>query len=301
MSWGHIKISRKAYAEDPLWNMSRTFSRWEAWEDMIQMAAWKPYLKVTDDLQTVPLERGELVASLRYFAIRWKWGVQQVRTFIRWLVEADRVVAQRETQVGTVYLLVKYDSYQTNPNETNTPPTQGFAGLSESGPKIGTPTGTPSNTPNGHATTDVATTYDNTEAPNDIPANTLNNTPPTHLQHTSNTNNKKQVKQVKQVKQTDLGFAEQKDDVQTVVDFYLETHPKRRVVNKTGQQRIQTRLSEGFTVENLKDAIRGNAIDPWHINMGKHGLEYILRNPDIVHDFIGRYERLSEPEPGFED
>jgi hypothetical protein len=92
-----------------------------------------------------------------------------------------------------------------------------------------------------------------------------------------------------------------KKDLATVVDFYLETHPTRRVVNEAGRQKIRTRLAEGFTIENLKDAIRGNAIDPWHIDKRKHGLEYVLRNPDMVNDFIGKYERLSEPEPGFED
>jgi len=92
-----------------------------------------------------------------------------------------------------------------------------------------------------------------------------------------------------------------KKDLATVVKFYLSTHPKRRVVNETGRQKVRTRLAEGFTVDDLENAIRGNAMDPWHVDKGKHGLEYVLRNPDMVNDFIGKYEQTRKPRSRSDD
>jgi hypothetical protein len=54
VTYGHIKISRKAYATDLWWREPRIFSKWEAWEDCIQMAAFK---EMTDDFGVMRLHR----------------------------------------------------------------------------------------------------------------------------------------------------------------------------------------------------------------------------------------------------
>lgn len=115
MKYGHIKISRRAYATDPYWLEPREFSKWEAWEWFIQAAAWEP---VTRDVTgiIVELKRGEVLASIRYLSDKWCWGHKQTRLFLANLLKTGRLRAQRETQAGTVYLLVKYDTYQ-NPEE----------------------------------------------------------------------------------------------------------------------------------------------------------------------------------------
>ena len=110
--YGYVKLSRKAYAECPFWNEPRPFSRWEAWEDLIQSAAYKDHRRVVGG-QVVDLQRGEILASLRFLAERWGWGLKRVRIFISLLLEMDRIRAQREAQGGTVYLLVNYDAYQS--------------------------------------------------------------------------------------------------------------------------------------------------------------------------------------------
>lgn len=110
-SWGYVKLSRKAYASDPFWLEPRRYSRWEAWEDMIQMAAFRKHTR-TVGLELVTLNRGELLASRRYLARRWKWGEKAIRGWLEMLVRTERIRAQRETQVGTVYLLVNYTTYQ---------------------------------------------------------------------------------------------------------------------------------------------------------------------------------------------
>jgi hypothetical protein len=112
---GHIKVARRTFdpvAGDPLWLERREFSRWEAWVDVIQMAAFRARRHVTQ-YGTVHLQRGEFVASLRYLADRWLWSVKQVRGWISALTKWARLRAQREEAAGTVYLIVNYERYQT--------------------------------------------------------------------------------------------------------------------------------------------------------------------------------------------
>jgi hypothetical protein len=110
--FGHVKISRKAYAKDAFWTESREFSKWEAWEWMIQAAAWKAYTRVVG-MTEIKLERGEFLASIRYLADAWQWSIKRVRNFLEMVTNTDRIRAQRETQAGTVYLLVNYHIYQS--------------------------------------------------------------------------------------------------------------------------------------------------------------------------------------------
>lgn len=120
---GHIKLARKAFDVvhgDPFWLESREFSRFEAWVDLIQLAAWKAYRHHTAH-GTIELGRGEFVASRRYLATRWMWTEKRARVFCDILQNRAQLRAQRETQAGTVYLIVNYDTYQ------NTPVTKGPA------------------------------------------------------------------------------------------------------------------------------------------------------------------------------
>ncbi len=109
--YGYVKLSRKAYAEDPFWNEKRVYSRWEAWEDIIQQAAYRSWNRIVDD-DIVILDRGEFCASLRYMAARWGWSMKKVRGFVQKLEGMDRIRAQQRAHCGTVYVLVNYDRYQ---------------------------------------------------------------------------------------------------------------------------------------------------------------------------------------------
>lgn len=111
---GHIKLARKAFDPhhgDPLWLEPREFSRWEAWIDLLQLAAFKERPHPTK-YGVVDLKRGEFVASLRWMAKQWKWTVKKVRAWLGTLQKWARLQPQRETQAGTVYLIVNYDAYQ---------------------------------------------------------------------------------------------------------------------------------------------------------------------------------------------
>lgn len=129
---GHIKIARKAYDSqhgDPLWLEPRQFSRWEAWEDLIQLATYQERT-VSTKYGDVPLGRGEVLTAVRHLASRWRWRKDAVTTFLNFLVRDGRIIpaplgrdaisnqnpdARRDAKAGrfgTVYLLVNYDTYQ---------------------------------------------------------------------------------------------------------------------------------------------------------------------------------------------
>lgn len=116
----HIKVSRRFFEEDDWWEEPRRFSKAEAWLDCIQMASWKPR-RFAIGLTVEQLERGEFMASLRYLAARWQWGKTAVSDFLRVLEKAGRIRGQRDGHGGTVYLLVKYDWYQSTNTEQRTP------------------------------------------------------------------------------------------------------------------------------------------------------------------------------------
>lgn len=118
--YGHVKISRKAFESDPFWLESRVFSRWEAWQDLIQMAAWKSQRRAVG-ASVVELRRGEILVSVRYLAQRWMWSKNKVAAFLQLLEEMGRIAGQRKGQAGTAYLLVNYERYQGAPSADGTP------------------------------------------------------------------------------------------------------------------------------------------------------------------------------------
>lgn len=134
----YVKLARKAFdkdAGDRFWLEPRSFSKWEAWVDVIQLACFAPYRHATA-LGVVDLERGEFVASRRFLAGRWRWTEKRVRIWLATCEKGSRLRAQRETAAGTVYLIVKYDEYQSSgPSKGPVKgPPKGHAGAQQ-GPK----------------------------------------------------------------------------------------------------------------------------------------------------------------------
>jgi|TARA_Y100000296_G_C5153464_1_gene247681 hypothetical protein len=86
-------------------------------------------------------------------------------------------------------------------------------------------------------------------------------------------------------------------NVQKVVNFYESNVP--RIGNKVivpgsdDWKRIKKALAEGFSLEDLIAAIKGNLICPWHQRCpGGHSVKMIFK-PDKIQGFI---ERANEPE-----
>ncbi len=95
MSIAYIKIARKLFATDPFWLEPRTFSRLEAWLDLLQMAAWGNRT-TTEGLK---LERGQVEVAQRGLARRWNWSRGRVQRFLSTLEVMERVsIAQASAQ-----------------------------------------------------------------------------------------------------------------------------------------------------------------------------------------------------------
>lgn len=122
--YGHIKISRKTFDTtdgDSWWQEPRVFSRWEAWVYLIQLAQWQPKTFQTQRYGTIPLARGEFVASLRDLAGRFGWSTKKTANFLQTARNWQRLKSQREIQAGTVYLIENYDTYQIHSPAEETP------------------------------------------------------------------------------------------------------------------------------------------------------------------------------------
>ena len=72
-----------------------------------------------------------------------------------------------------------------------------------------------------------------------------------------------------------------------VLAHYVETHPRRRPGDKEVRV-VRRALGLGYSVDDLKAAITGNATDEWHRDKKKHELGYVLRDNGKIDDFIAR-------------
>ncbi len=109
MREGWIPAYRRVYEPDHwLAPTARDPScRRDAWFDLLSMAAYQP--RETKDSGTIG--RGELVASLRTLAKRWKWHRSRVERFVNELEVRTAIGTVRETPDGTVYRIVNYETY----------------------------------------------------------------------------------------------------------------------------------------------------------------------------------------------
>jgi len=126
---GFIRLSRRAFGHF-LWREPREKSRWEAWIDLIQSAAYAP-AKVLVEGRCLSVVRGELVASVRFLADRWGWDKNRVVRFLQVLRDERMIETRRETGVNIVKLC-KYERY--NPTrDTDGTATQTDAGQPRDG------------------------------------------------------------------------------------------------------------------------------------------------------------------------
>jgi hypothetical protein len=108
----YIAIARKAFTSDPFWLEHRVFSKWEAWQDLLQIAAWQEREWAAGGA-VVRLARSETIPLSRvYLADRWGWGEKQVYGYIQQLRHMDRIQPGQRTAQGTTYRIVNYDLYQ---------------------------------------------------------------------------------------------------------------------------------------------------------------------------------------------
>jgi hypothetical protein len=122
MENGFFKVQRRFFSHW-LWEEDRTFSRAEAWLDMLQMAAFKDSKRlVNGKMISIPI--GGIAASERFLGTRWKWSRSKVRAFLSCLV-SDQMIDQQKDHGETVLILCNYKRYAfstTDEKTTEEPP-----------------------------------------------------------------------------------------------------------------------------------------------------------------------------------
>ncbi|OCX54705.1 hypothetical protein BEL04_10805 [Mucilaginibacter sp. PPCGB 2223] len=107
-----IPISRKLFKHG-FWLEQRTYSRFEAWLDMIALARYDDAeMKTVINNRLISYGRAELAASLRFLGARWGWSVTKVKNFLDMLC-AEEMISLRtaEKTQQTIIRICKYDTY----------------------------------------------------------------------------------------------------------------------------------------------------------------------------------------------
>lgn len=111
MDKGFIPIKRSLF-EHFLFKERRTFSRFEAWLDLIQMASFTDENMELIGGKLIGRNRGEVVASLRFLMQRWNWSMHKVSDYLELLRSQEMVVVDKENGV-TKILLVNFEKHNT--------------------------------------------------------------------------------------------------------------------------------------------------------------------------------------------
>ena len=120
MSGGTVNLSRDFWDDDAF--RSEPFTQREAFLWFITEASWKDRTRRFGET-VVHLNRGELVASVRFMAKAWKWTPAKVQRFLEKLKSSEKICLKIDTGL-TVVSVCKYDQYQNKPSSVDTAPIQ---------------------------------------------------------------------------------------------------------------------------------------------------------------------------------
>jgi hypothetical protein len=95
------------------------YSEKEAWIWLIAEAAWKKRTRRVGEY-TAKLDRGQLLASVRFLAEKWKWSKSKVERFLNKLKTETMIETRTETGI-TIITVCNYAKYQrvSLPDETD--------------------------------------------------------------------------------------------------------------------------------------------------------------------------------------
>jgi hypothetical protein len=117
---GSVRISRAIFAHECF--AEEPFTEREAWVWLIMEASWKPRAKRMGDY-IVDLERGQLVASVRFLAGAWKWTPAKVQRYLERLKKLSMIAVKTDTGVSVI-TVCNYDEYQAPAQAADTGPIQ---------------------------------------------------------------------------------------------------------------------------------------------------------------------------------
>lgn len=106
----YIPISRRLF-EHPFWCEERTYSRFEAWFDMLQSARFEDTKQLIGS-RLIEVKRGQLPISLRFLASRWGWSTKKVNSFLDCLIFDKMIIKETPKETGqTILTICNYDKY----------------------------------------------------------------------------------------------------------------------------------------------------------------------------------------------
>lgn len=115
---GWITIHRSV-RDHWLYEENRTFSKYEAWIDLLMDANHKDK-KILFDGNLMEVKRGQVITSLRKICTKWGWSNNKAKRFLN-LLQEDGMVIWESTTKKTVVTIVNYDFYQGGGNEKASP------------------------------------------------------------------------------------------------------------------------------------------------------------------------------------
>lgn len=85
-----------------------------AWLDLLRSAAWKDHV-TNHKGKVIALTRGQFFGARSYWADRWNWGEQAVRSFFARLAEKEMIAISNQSfgHVANVVTICNYDTYQS--------------------------------------------------------------------------------------------------------------------------------------------------------------------------------------------
>jgi hypothetical protein len=115
-----IPINRKLFDHE-FWDEKRSFSRFEAWMDLLQTARYEKEEKSEwIGGKQIIYGRGQLPSSIRFLKKRWNWGsITKVERFLKVLQNKDMIVLEKG-QGQFVITICKYDFYNPIKNTERT-------------------------------------------------------------------------------------------------------------------------------------------------------------------------------------
>ena len=125
---GFLKVNR-GYFKGFLWKENRTFSKAEAWLDLMASARYETTVELINGRMT-EVRRGEVPISRRYLEERWKWGSTKVLNFLE-MLSVQGLINQRQDHKQTILFICECGGYEdeqtndkpvTNQSQTNDKP-----------------------------------------------------------------------------------------------------------------------------------------------------------------------------------
>ena len=116
---GWIKLHRKI-RENPLWQENRSFSKAEAWIDILMEARHSDEpAKVLIGSHIIECGRGQIIKSLDTLASRWGWNKSKVRRFLDLLNRLEQIRHENVTKTTRI-TICNYDTYNSPRNADET-------------------------------------------------------------------------------------------------------------------------------------------------------------------------------------